>query len=791
MILLNNKDLNNSFLREIVENTSLLKEEFSQLLSTYSISENKKKEIVQFLDKKNKSNSVIRKIILSLELPVKSLLKYKIKQNEIIKFINNNDFFNESSFIDLIIKEYSFSTEDILSIKKEYKKKNIFKSNNFYNQYFIKKIITENKVDNISYLKTLNFSKIKNTREDYYFNDLYYDFIFEYDYTEEERKNLLRYIARSKKVKKINFLYKRSILKEINIDPKLTKAINSKIKIFWKDSTINRLDESSNLYKLEFYFYPNLFKYGNTFKYLIDSHLINKFIDFYLKDKRKINDSNTINLLKEHIYNSVEKNNISYISFLNIIVRLGYNLDFLFFRDKKNGGAEYKDIYRTIELFGMKEQFNIIKYIIKSNKIKETEDFNKWAFSFIITNPNLFNKKDILKLNSDIIINLLKFKLIKLKDIFKYRQDVLKDINKKDLCFLFFKEEKLYLKNININRKYHNIIQYIFYLSAYEDSSSKEAVLFYKNKFKNIIKKDDFFSEISKLNHFIYPKNIEDRKFNLKKEIDYFKGKNKGLLIEKIIELKTVLPSSLISIIKFIKSFENIDIQRFFIEKMNNIIVGKENNIFYNKNIHDSGIKYYLKNKKDIKHFFSENKIKIYFDNMKNHENDFNTFLHRIEDITEKRKTIQRLINEDSLNFYQIKKYKKVIKGNNLNNIHTLLYKFYDDLFAKSVNFKYEDKVVKDFCFIDNEFHFFLPKNSKELRIFGNLMNNCIKGYIDKIINGESYLICIIKKGKPYCNCEITPEKYIREIKLVNNKVLSKEERQIMESNLKYLKFID
>ena len=161
MILLNNKDLNNSFLTEIVENTSLSKDDFSQLISTYSISENKKKEISIFIDNKNKSNSVIRKIILSLELPVKSLLKYQIKKNDIIKFIKNNDFFNENSFIDLIIKEFTFSTEDILSIKKEYEKTNILKSNNFYNQYFIKKIIIENKVDNVSYLKTLNFSKIK------------------------------------------------------------------------------------------------------------------------------------------------------------------------------------------------------------------------------------------------------------------------------------------------------------------------------------------------------------------------------------------------------------------------------------------------------------------------------------------------------------------------------------------------------------------------------------------------------------------------------------------------------
>ena len=791
MILLKNKELKNKLLLEIIDNTSLKKEDFEHLIDTYTLSENKKEEIALFLNKKNRSNSLVRKIILGFELPVNSLIAFKVKKEDILKVFKEKDFFETEYFLNLVFKEYSFSTDDILILKKNYKKRNILKSDNFYNEEFIIKLVNRNKVDNISYLKTLNFSKIKNTVNDYYFNQLHYDFVFDYNYTEEERKTLLKFISRSKKVKNINFLYSNITRNKYQIDSKLLKDIENKINRPWETPTKNRLNEYTNLYKLEFYF--NLFQSGTSFKYLIDSHLINKFIDFHNSNKRKFNNSDVNNLLKIQIYNLIKEKKINYISFLNIINRLNYNLNFLFFRDKENNkGAEYIDFYQTIQLFSQEEQYKIIKYIIKSQKVKENKDFNKWASEFILK-YNKFNKKDIINLNTEITINLFESNKIKLKDLFKYNIEVLGSLKNEIFVTSFFKHEKLYLKNLKFSKKTYDKIQYLFYSSACEESISSEAILFYKTKFKNIIKNDSFFKEMNKINHFIYPRSIiKNRKFDLDKELSFFKGKNKKLIIEEIKKIKTVLPDSFLKLIKFIRTFENLDIQRYFILNFKNILVENEENIAYNKNIHDSGITFFIKNKKKIKSIIPEQKIKIYFKKMIINENDFNTFLHRIEDIFEKRNIIENKIKQNILDKYQIKKYKKVIKGDNLNVIHTQLYKFYDDLFAKSVKFNYPNNIIKEFCFIEDKLYFFLPKNSKELRIFGNLMNNCIKGYIESIYENKSLMICIMKDGKPYCNCEINPDnKFIREIKLINNTVLSIEERNYIEEKLKYLRFID
>lgn len=73
---------------------------------------------------------------------------------------------------------------------------------------------------------------------------------------------------------------------------------------------------------------------------------------------------------------------------------------------------------------------------------------------------------------------------------------------------------------------------------------------------------------------------------------------------------------------------------------------------------------------------------------------------------------------------------------------------------------------------IDQNLAFVVPKDSWELKYFASFMNNCVGGYVNKIIKSESIIVTVFLNKKPYICIEIKNYK-INEIKHPNNQAVS------------------
>ena len=736
------------------------------------------------------NNPVLRKIYLYCEFPL-NFIKYNEKHLKQLLFDKINELDFDSNEYKEKISSLDLNEKELSKLKKKYRDRFFLNDKSFYNNEIIRKLISSSS-ENLSlevYLKTLNFHKIK--KDDLKnLKNIYCDFILKMD--KNDQIKVINFLK--KYTKRIKFILPR----EMN---SLSKDVQDKLKDTFSDKSewyYESLMYSSsyhNLNKLDFYY--NLFNSGEMIYNLNNSFLIHKYVDF-IKNTRKNNHFRTSEKHKLFFYKQLGdlyiNKKISYIGFLNALLRFDKYIGYFRYYIKETkynkmsiSANEYMGLGDFLKKYSTKKDLlKILKILMKKSEVfnKEEEvillkeyDYNdlnqfisftelrKETLNYLLTNKNI---------SYITALNLFPTKLNKQNKI-----DFIKEK-------IFLKEEDLLFNNI---KSHPTSLYYLINILSHakeEGLNDNDFTLFYEKMKQKFLLKNNFFKEMDILGISIYPesynlKRFESQNYPINKYLNNIKGsKNKSIFIKQVKNSNRVNSINLLNILKVASLFKKSDNQRVFLERTQQIL---ENN----NGMEDINLK-------KISPIFSsldENKIKKFILNDDNFY--FSTFIHRMEQFSSKINTINIFfINNPEKKELLYSKYKKTLKGFSMEKIHTELYKFYDDLFHHQTKFIYDIKC--DVCFVDEQTEFFLPKNSTDLRSFGRIMNNCIKGYIEEILKNESYIICIKKNGKPFINCElkkINNKLYLSEMKRKNNKVLSKEESSYIKEKLRFLNLID
>jgi hypothetical protein len=530
---------------------------------------------------------------------------------------------------------------------------------------------------------------------------------------------------------------------------------------------------------------------------LNNSFLVHKYLDF-INSKRKHGHFKRSDKHKLFFYKQIGdlyiSKKITYIGFLNALLRFdkltGY-FKYYIKETKYNKMSISANEFLTLGDFlkkysTKKDLFKILKILMKKSEV-----FSKEEEISLLSEYNYEELEEFTSLNnlrSETLNYLLKNNKISYNIALNTFPTKINKENK-----IIFLKEKIFLKQSkelfqNIKNHPYSLYYLINILSYAKeeglvDSSFK---LFYNKIKKEFLSNNFFFKEMEGLDLNLYPesynlKRFENKKYPIQKYLNQIKGsKNKYLFLNQVKNSNKINAVTLLNILKVASLFKKSDNQRILLEKTKLIL---ENNT----RMEDIDLKKIV----PIYNSLNENKIK----NFILHDDSFyfSTFIHRMEQLSSRIETINIFFNNNpekkSLLF---SKYKKTLKGFSMEKIHTELYKFYDDLFHHQTKFIYDIKC--DVCFLDQKMEFFLPKNSTELRSFGRIMNNCIKGYVEEILKNESYIICIKRESKPFINCElkkINNQLYLSEIKKQNNKILTKEESLYVKEKLRFLELIN
>lgn len=695
----------------------------------------------------------------NLESIDSNIKKYFSDEEKLKKDLNKFCF--EGSFFYEDFLNYNYFEKKIILRASKLLKKNIISKNNYYYMF--------------NYCKNKDYNEFLNDKDIYYSSPHIYSIRFESNYNPKEDYKL-----------KKDLDYVKSFLKNFN-EFSINHLVEYHI-LLKLNNIINKINKKEDLKKK--YFKESFREFFNYLAFRsepIKNKLLNRLI---LRLYNKLN-SSYIPLP----ISSLESNSLEYTEYIIEFIKKRYKISIyeFFFAEYGFSDSINQRIYKLKD--DLKTEFEYFKLNI-NKKIDKKGTFYQGLYleklkKHLIGKEYLSREFLEIDVSENEIVNNLKSEELKLRYLFqKYQSNIsaikldnvlesaesLSNISKdlkEDLLFSFLINEKKEDGSFYFFNKLKEELEiYDFENKLFQD---KEYLDIYLGKYKKIRKKINK----TKLSDFL-------SKHSLKKEIKKEPNSIKKMLYNYLYSYNGKIEiSKLYSYLNFGK-IKDVNHKRDMLS-----IILKQ--YFFDSD--KLNFNYYINFDVFEQYGISEKKFKImmykYFEKKESHSNvNLFSFFSMIKEIEE---SLVEIYKNKKRNKFSKKIYEYDSKyDNNFMKINTKLFNFLFILrhVGTELNLQEDLSILDGFCSLNGDYVIRNPISADELISFSNQMNNCVKGYINRINNKEIMILNIYFKGHPHINISISNKKIV-EIKQKYNKPVTDEEYQYFKEILGKTKIIE
>lgn len=194
--------------------------------------------------------------------------------------------------------------------------------------------------------------------------------------------------------------------------------------------------------------------------------------------------------------------------------------------------------------------------------------------------------------------------------------------------------------------------------------------------------------------------------------------------------------------------------------------------------------------------YFFEMGISIYG------ENAFSTNISKMDYKNTKDSNMHLYDLINSISGYSKRKFKKMLKDKNVKyhrpidvfkGLHDIGAIYYDFTNADVIPFAefYSDEIIQKIGILNNitklkEINYKLPQDTRELKYYGNYLNNCVYSYAINILKKDLYIIGIFLKNKLFACMELVEDKIVQ-LRTFNNALLEKQDLKLIRQDFEQI----